>query len=70
MEQVAEAYPLLDIVDHDNRKRIAREGYTEKELPRIEGSHFVADPLALLQYSIFRFPLYFSKFFQRDCHNI
>lgn len=37
IEDVAEAYPLLDMVDHDNRKRIATEGYQEKGMDRIEG---------------------------------
>lgn len=37
MEDVAEAYPLLDMVDHDNRKRVAEHGYKAKELPSVEG---------------------------------
>jgi hypothetical protein len=41
IEEVAQAYPLLDMVDHDNRKRIAAAttDITNKDLPRIEGTH-------------------------------
>lgn len=38
IEDIAKAYPLLDMVDHDNRKRIATEGYEEKKMDhKIEG---------------------------------
>lgn len=44
VEQVADAYPLLDMVDHDNRRRVAREGYTEKDFPRIEAIVMMGEP--------------------------
>jgi len=44
VEDVADAYPLLDMVDHDNRKRVARDGYTEKEFPRIEAVILMGEP--------------------------
>jgi HAD superfamily hydrolase (TIGR01456 family) len=44
LDQVKEAYPLLDMVDHENRRRIAREGYTEKPLARIEAIIMMGEP--------------------------
>lgn len=37
LDDVKEAYPLLDMVDHENRKVVAR-GYKENnDFPKIEG---------------------------------
>lgn len=44
IEDVAEAYPLLDMVDHSNRKRVARDGYTEKGMDRIEAIILLGEP--------------------------
>ncbi|BHF59051.1 Haloacid dehalogenase-like hydrolase domain-containing 5 [Sparganum proliferum] len=44
MDQVAKAYPLLDMVDHENRKAVAK-GYTEdKDFPRIEAILLLGEP--------------------------
>jgi HAD superfamily hydrolase (TIGR01456 family) len=53
IEDVVEAYPLLDMVDHDNRRKVAQEPIIEKSLPRIEGmlrllAHHSTDPDLLL----------------------
>lgn len=45
IEEIRDAYPLLDMVDHDNRKRIAKYGYVEKEFPRVEGEHILTGSL-------------------------
>lgn len=46
IEDVAEAYPLLDMINHENRKRIAREGYTEnKDFPKIEAILLLGEPV-------------------------
>ena len=39
VEDIAEAYPLLDMVDHDHRVKVAEDGYTEHEFPRVEGTN-------------------------------
>lgn len=44
IEDVAEAYPLLDMVDHDNRRRVAVHGYVEKDFPRIEVIILLGEP--------------------------
>jgi HAD superfamily hydrolase (TIGR01456 family) len=44
VEQIAAAYPLLDVVDHDNRRRIAREGYIEKDFPKVEAVILMGEP--------------------------
>jgi HAD superfamily hydrolase (TIGR01456 family) len=44
IEDVSAAYPLLDVVDHDNRKRIATEGYVEKDFRRIEAIILLGEP--------------------------
>jgi len=44
IEQIADSYPLLDMVDHDNRKRIAAEGYQEKEFKRVEAIILMGEP--------------------------
>jgi HAD superfamily hydrolase (TIGR01456 family) len=44
VEDIAEAYPLLDVVDHDNRKRLATEGYVEKEFPKVEAVILLGEP--------------------------
>jgi HAD superfamily hydrolase (TIGR01450 family) len=44
LEEVSEAYPLLDIVDHDNRKKIATQGYHEKDFARIEAIVLLGEP--------------------------
>lgn len=44
LEEIRDSYPLLDMVDHDNRKRIAREGYQEKEFPRVEAIILMGEP--------------------------
>lgn len=40
IEQITESCPLLDMVDHDNRRKIATYGYVEKDFPRVEGMIF------------------------------
>lgn len=44
VEDVAEAYPLLDMIDHDNRKRVAKEGFVAKDLDRIEAVVLLGEP--------------------------
>jgi HAD superfamily hydrolase (TIGR01456 family) len=44
LDQIQDAYPLLDMVDHENRKKIARDGYKEKEFPRIEAVILLGEP--------------------------
>lgn len=44
IEDVADAYPLLDMVDHDNRRRVAVHGYVEKDFPRIEVIVLLGEP--------------------------
>jgi len=44
IEDVAEAYPLLDMVDHDNRKEVAAHGYVETDFPRIEAICLLGEP--------------------------
>ncbi|KAK2185800.1 hypothetical protein NP493_222g02042 [Ridgeia piscesae] len=44
VEEVADSYPLLDMVNHKNRARIAREGYVEKEFPRVEAIILMGEP--------------------------
>ncbi|KAM3188322.1 hypothetical protein ACTXT7_000443 [Hymenolepis weldensis] len=44
MEQVAEAWPLLDMVNHENRKVVAK-GYKEnKDFPRMEAIVLMGEP--------------------------
>lgn len=44
LEEVVDAYPLLDMVNHENRRRIAREGYKEKDFPRVEAIVLMGEP--------------------------
>ncbi|ESO97092.1 hypothetical protein LOTGIDRAFT_201919 [Lottia gigantea] len=45
MEDVAAAYPLLDMVDHDNRVVIASGNYTENpNFPRVEAVLMIGEP--------------------------
>lgn len=44
LDQVKEAFPLLDMVDHDNRKKIARDGFTEKPMNRVEAIILMGEP--------------------------
>jgi HAD superfamily hydrolase (TIGR01456 family) len=46
IEDVAEAYPLLDMVDHDNRKRVAASTtpVVDKGMPRIEAIMLLGEP--------------------------
>eukprot|EP00918_Siedleckia_nematoides_P045418 GHVU01099448.1.p1 GENE.GHVU01099448.1~~GHVU01099448.1.p1 ORF type:complete len:449 (-),score=72.97 GHVU01099448.1:878-2224(-) len=45
LDDIAAAYPLLDMVDHDNRKRIAAEGYEENpNFPRVEAVILLGEP--------------------------
>lgn len=44
VEQIAEAYPLLDMVDHDNRRKIATQGYVEKDFPKVEAVVLLGEP--------------------------
>ena len=44
IDDIADAYPLLDMVDHDNRKRIAAEGYVEKDFPAVEAVILMGEP--------------------------
>jgi len=44
LDQVKDAFPLLDMVDHDNRKKIAKEGYTEKPMDRVEAIILMGEP--------------------------
>ncbi|KAL5970177.1 Haloacid dehalogenase-like hydrolase domain-containing 5 [Taenia solium] len=50
MEQVAEAWPLLDMVNHENRKIVAK-GYKEnKDFPRIEAIVLMGEPVQWEMY--------------------
>ncbi|VDD79915.1 unnamed protein product [Mesocestoides corti] len=50
MEQVAEAYPLLDMVNHDNRKTVAK-GYKENnDFPQIEAIVLMGEPIQWEMY--------------------
>ncbi|XP_050412526.1 haloacid dehalogenase-like hydrolase domain-containing 5 isoform X2 [Patella vulgata] len=45
IEEVAKAYPLLDMVDHDNRVAIAKGHYTENpNFPRVEAVLMIGEP--------------------------
>lgn len=44
IEDVAAAYPLLDMVDHDNRRRISKFGYQETPFQRIEAIVLMGEP--------------------------
>lgn len=44
VEDVVAAYPLLDMVDHDNRRRISNFGYEEKPLQKIEAIVLMGEP--------------------------
>lgn len=44
IEEVAAAYPLLDMVDHDNRRRIAKFGYQETPFQRVEAIVLMGEP--------------------------
>ncbi|KAK6177275.1 hypothetical protein SNE40_015404 [Patella caerulea] len=45
IEEVAKAYPLLDMVDHDNRVAIAKGQYTENpNFPRVEAVLMIGEP--------------------------
>ncbi|XP_013415667.1 haloacid dehalogenase-like hydrolase domain-containing 5 [Lingula anatina] len=44
MDDVCEAYPLLDVVNHENRKRIAREHPSGKTFPRVEAMVIIGEP--------------------------
>ncbi|ELU03152.1 hypothetical protein CAPTEDRAFT_223024 [Capitella teleta] len=44
IEDVSAAYPLLDMVDHGNRKRVAEEAIIEKDLPRVEAVILLGEP--------------------------
>lgn len=44
-DDVSKAYPLLDMVDHDNRRRVAKEGYKEdNDFPKIEVILLIGEP--------------------------
>jgi len=44
VEQIAEAYPLLDVADHDNRKKLASDGFVEKDFPQVEAVILFGEP--------------------------
>lgn len=46
IEEVSEAYPLLDVVDHDNRKKNSLNGHdcVEKKFPRVEAIILMGEP--------------------------
>lgn len=45
IEDLKEAYPLLDMVDHDNRNYVAKHGYTENlNFPRVEAVLCIGEP--------------------------
>jgi len=45
LEEVAEAYPLLDMVDHDNRVKVGRGQYKENpSFPRVEALLLIGEP--------------------------
>jgi HAD superfamily hydrolase (TIGR01456 family) len=44
IEDVVAAYPLLDMVDHDNRRKVAQEEIIPKSLPRIEAVILLGEP--------------------------
>lgn len=45
VDDIAKAYPLLDMVDHDNRKWVAQHGYTENpDFPRVEAIILMGEP--------------------------
>ncbi|CAL1531709.1 unnamed protein product [Lymnaea stagnalis] len=45
IEDVKEAYPLLDMVDHENRVRVATQGYTENpNFPKIDVILLIGEP--------------------------
>ncbi|CAH1783932.1 unnamed protein product [Owenia fusiformis] len=43
IDDVKEAYPLLDMVDHANRRKVA-QGYIEKEFPKIDAVVVFGEP--------------------------
>ncbi|GFR66325.1 cat eye syndrome critical region protein 5 [Elysia marginata] len=45
IEDIKEAYPLLDMVDHNNRVRVATEGYTENpNFPKVDVILLIGEP--------------------------
>jgi len=44
LDELIDAYPLLDMVNHDNRKRIAIEGYVEKKFRKVEAIVLMGEP--------------------------
>jgi len=44
VQDIAEHYPLLDMVNHDNRRHVAQYGFTEKEFPRVEAVILMGEP--------------------------
>ncbi|KAH9504983.1 Haloacid dehalogenase-like hydrolase domain-containing 5 [Bulinus truncatus] len=45
IEDIKEAYPLLDMVDHENRARIAKLGYTENpNFPKVDVVLLIGEP--------------------------
>ncbi|XP_013416951.1 haloacid dehalogenase-like hydrolase domain-containing 5, partial [Lingula anatina] len=44
MEDIKEHFPLLDMVDHANRVKVATNGYKEKEFPRVEAIVTFGEP--------------------------
>jgi len=44
LDQIKAAYPLLDMVDHDNRRKVAREGGEGHDFPRVEAIVLLGEP--------------------------
>lgn len=44
LDDVCDAYPLLDMVNHENRKAVA-QGYIEKEFPKVEAIILLGEPV-------------------------
>ncbi|XP_064605136.1 LOW QUALITY PROTEIN: haloacid dehalogenase-like hydrolase domain-containing 5 [Liolophura sinensis] len=43
IEDIKDSYPLLDMVDHENRKIVAK-GFVEKQFPRVEAIVLLGEP--------------------------
>ncbi|XP_052823424.1 haloacid dehalogenase-like hydrolase domain-containing 5 [Octopus bimaculoides] len=49
LDDITDAYPLLDMVNHENRKAVAR-GYVEKDFPPVEAIILLGEPIKWESY--------------------
>jgi len=45
IEEIQDAYPTLDVVSHNNRKKLMEQGYKQKQIPRVEAIVLIGEPV-------------------------